>query len=130
MICATCLLAAEHGGSGSAALNVSVVDCPVKMPLQVFKQLLDITYMSKGLFQLWVNAFYLKRASLLNHKVRFTSVHAYSSIVTVILMSLLLHLPLSTLASILVLASCKAAMAICSYKQLLVTLKYSTHKHS
>ena len=53
MICATCLLAAEHGGSGSATLNVSVVDCQVKIPLQVFKQLLDITYNSKGLFQLW-----------------------------------------------------------------------------
>ena len=123
MIYATCLLAAEDDGSGSAALNVSVVDCPVKIPLQVFEQLLDITYMSKGLFQLWVNAFYLKRASLLNHKVRFTSVHAYRSIITIILVSLLLHLPLSTFTSILVLASCKAAMAICSYKQLLVTLQ-------
>ena len=69
MICGTCLVAAEHDGSGSAD------DYPVKIPWQVLKRLLDILRKSKGLFQLWTNAFHLTKDTLLKDEVIFTSVH-------------------------------------------------------
>ena len=74
MICATCLLAAEHDGSGLVDQNISVVDYPVKMQWQVLKKLLDISDRSKGLFKLWINAFSLTKDTLLKDKVIFTSI--------------------------------------------------------
>ena len=68
MICVTCLVAAEHDDSGSAD------DYPVKIPWQVLKKLLDISHRSKGLFQLWKNAFHLTKDVFFKDKVIFTSV--------------------------------------------------------
>ena len=79
MICATCLLAAEHDGSGSADQSAQNVSTTVAMPRQVLKQLLDF---KKGLFILWSYAFQLKKSTLLKDEV---SLHLCMHITTYIL---------------------------------------------
>ena len=74
MICATCLLAAEHDGSGSAHQSTQNLSTTVRIPRTVLEQLRDITVKSKGLIVLWSNAVYLKEDSLLKDEV---SLHLY-----------------------------------------------------
>ena len=68
-ICATCLLAAEHDGNGSADQSTQNLSTAVTIPRKVLEQLIDITYKSKGLIVLWSNAVYLKEDSLLRDEV-------------------------------------------------------------
>lgn len=42
---------------------------PVKLPMYVLKELVDISDNSKGLFLLWRNAFYLTKDGLLKEEV-------------------------------------------------------------
>ena len=75
---ATCLLAAGEDGSGSSdqkTLITSLVDHPVTLPVQVLKQLIDISDNSTGLFALWRNAFFLANVTALKKKVRVITMH-------------------------------------------------------
>ena len=74
ILCATCLLAAEHDGNGSADQSAQNVSTTVAIPRQVLKRLVDF---NKGLFILWSYAFQLTKATLLKDEV-ITSVHAYN----------------------------------------------------
>ena len=78
-LCAlTYITCSEQTGNGSVdqnTLNVSLLNYPATLPVQVLKQLVDISDKSKGLHLLWKNVRYLTKDSLLEDKVRITSTH-------------------------------------------------------
>ena len=66
----------EQAGSGSvdqSTLNVSLTNYPATLPVQVLKELVDISDKSKGLYLLWRNALYLTKNRLLKDEVSVTS---------------------------------------------------------
>ena len=65
MICGTCLLAAEHDGSGSADQSTQNVSTTVTIPRGVLMRLIDFS----ALFELWRMASVLKKDSLLQDEV-------------------------------------------------------------
>jgi len=69
-----CSLSEQGSGSTnqSELQNTSVIDHPVTLPVQILKELVDISDSSKGLHKLWFNAFYLSKPWLLTVKVRTT----------------------------------------------------------
>jgi len=74
-----------HGSTNQSELqNTSVVDYPVTLPIQILKELVDISDNSKGLRQLWFNSFYLTKLRLLTVKVR-TSLRMRECILALIL---------------------------------------------
>ena len=74
LICAT--LAAEQNDSCSHNQN-SLADYSVMIPVQVLKQLINITDKSKGLYKLWEYANKLAKDEILKEEVRITSEHIH-----------------------------------------------------
>ena len=74
LICA--ILAAEQNDSCSPHQN-SLADYSVRIPVQVLEKLINITDKSKGLLELWKNAYSLAKDEISKEEVRITSEHIH-----------------------------------------------------